>query len=60
MYPETLNAMNESLPRMLLWLGELIALIVSLLALSGFAIYLGGIARLCWTDRRAVLASRPQ
>lgn len=60
MYPETLNAMNESLPRTLLWLCELIALIVSLLALSGFAIYLGGIARLCWTERRAVLASGPQ
>jgi hypothetical protein len=52
MDPETLNVMNESIMRALLWACELIAVIVSLFALFGFAIYLGGCARLCWGERQ--------
>lgn len=55
---ETLNAMNESISLSLMMM-KVIALITVLFAITGFAIYLGGIAWLCFAEmRRRIPATR--
>jgi hypothetical protein len=56
---ETWNAMNEGMYVALQSMIEVIARIIALLAIAGFATYLGGIAWLCFEEtRRSITASR--
>ncbi|HET9530702.1 MAG TPA: hypothetical protein VFQ92_10140 [Blastocatellia bacterium] len=55
---EILNAMNEGLYLSLLMI-EVVALITALMAVSGLAIYLSGIAWLCFDEKRRSITAPP-
>jgi predicted lipid-binding transport protein (Tim44 family) len=49
---ETLKAMSEGIFLELLKMMGIVGLFAGLLAIAGFAVYLAGIARLCWKETR--------
>ncbi|HKY03621.1 MAG TPA: hypothetical protein VJQ56_01960 [Blastocatellia bacterium] len=49
---ETFNAMNESIYLNLIGTVETIMLIIALLSIAGFAVYLAGIAWVCFDEMR--------